>query len=492
MAEDTFTLNSSDSSHTFSGPAFAAVSKKCRRLRRRGVNSAETRYPLVDAFIAACERRPFAVDLSNIHNLHVLSEEWQVDPLRPIIDEFASLKGIIIPGLRDSITALIDHAAKDCVTTDDLLLVSEHLQQALDDPRLLKLPPEVLFDLIARADPETYDQPALLDFMMRLLERKPSAAIPLIMSVNLCVMGPAQRSALFQAKCLHRTYLAGHIACALSTAKKLTRFEQKAGFGRLFTQAEALRTKLAGEEQDRVAAVKRSLDSEIEKTGAQVLAKQKKINDLVEKMQCESAEFKREREGQAAAIQALRDELESLSELAAQSREQLNNQQSFVRSTIGEEIGVLSHIEDRLVPDYASDAYTDRAQQIDRQRAEIDTLFESLETLTQKKVILAGDIQCLKSRLFVKMVRDKLNFGEYIRQTEGRFEMLTDEPSVWGLTRHEAEEAEERLLEFEGRLDRLCPIRALQQSSVTSPSGHASRASRSRTAPISPTKRPDT
>jgi DNA repair exonuclease SbcCD ATPase subunit len=356
---------------------------------------------------------------------------------------------------------------------------------------MLRLPADVLFELISAADPETYDQQALLDFVLRLFDRKPSVAIPLIVTLNFCLVTPAHRSAIFQAKSLHRRALNGQIARTLSAARKMIRFEQKTNFGRLGAQLDALHKKLLDEDRHKTEAVKKSVDAEIEKLNRQIAQNQATILNLADQIQQESAEFKKEQEAQAAEIKALRDELNSLSALAAESREQLNDQQSLVRATISEEMTVLSQIGDRLVPEDDSAAYAERADQIDAQTALIDALFESLITVAQKKSNLETDIKELKARLFVKIVRDKLNSGEYIRQTDARYEMLSEEPSVWGLRPDDVAAAEARLLEFEEWLDRLCPIRNLQHSPPSSPSSRGTRLSRSRTAPISPSREVD-
>jgi hypothetical protein len=486
--EDVFTVISGNVSHTFSGPSFAAVSKKCRRLRSHGINSFPTRHPLIEEFISACQLQPFDVDLSNVHDLYALSDEWQVDSLSAIVNEFVLAKGIIIRGLHDAITALLDHSSKGRVTRDDLFAVSDHLQEAFGDVRLLRLPADVLFELISGADPETYDHQALLDFVMKLLERRPSVAIPLIVSLNFCLVVPAQRSAIFKLKSLHRKSLNLQIASALSTVRNRIRFEQKSDFALLSTQLNVLRMKVSNETDQQADSVKKSIDSEIEKVNHQIERNRTTILNLTKWIQRESAEFEKEQEAQAAEIKALHDELESLSALASESREQLDDQQSLVRLTISEEMAILSQVSDRLVPEDDSALYAERGEQIAAQKKTIHGLFKFVDGLVQKKLSLENDAKALKGRLFVKIVRDKLNSGEYIRQTDARYGILSDEPSIWDLTHAEAIQAEERLLKFEEDLHTNCPIRNLERSPPSSPISRGSRSSRSRTAPTSPTK----
>jgi hypothetical protein len=408
------------------------------------------------------------------------------------VNEFAASKGVPVPTVRDSITALYERSVKDCVTADDVLLVAAHLQEALADARLLRLPADVLFDLISAADPESYDQKALLDFILRLLERRPSSAVALILSLNFCLLAPQQRAEIFGVKSLHRNNLNGEVACGLSTARNLAHFELENDFGRLLLQLEAIGKKLEGEAEERIAAVKKAVDAQTEKTAALIAANGERIKALTEKIQSEADEFKKEREAQEAEIQRLRNELDALSEVAATSRKQLDDQQSIIRSTISQALGPFASIDDQLVPEDDLDAYSQRVQQILTERANIDPLFEAMKVMQKKSKALAIDVSRLKSRLFVKIIRDKLNFGAYIRHTDARFGMLTDTPSVWNVTLSEATEAEKDLLEFEEQLDRLCPIRDLTPSAPPSPSSRITAGSRTRTPPDSPSRDPDT
>jgi hypothetical protein len=66
-----------------------------------------------------------------VRDLRALFNEWQVDSLLVIVNVFISANGIVTPGLRDAIPALLGHGSENSVTRD-LFSVWDRLQEAFE------------------------------------------------------------------------------------------------------------------------------------------------------------------------------------------------------------------------------------------------------------------------------------------------------------------------------------------------------------------------
>lgn len=465
-----FTLTCGNSEHTFSANMFAKMSKRGRSLLKRGITSGVVKSRADAAtfkiFTQACELENFRVTASNVFPLLALATEWEVRSLEQFCQKFATSKNIKPQEAVNPIDWLVRQCARGEPDTADICAVAKVINEALLDDRMLSLPPEVLFEIIEKADPKALDEQKLVRFVMRLLEVKPSTAGPLILLMNRELLTVQQRGKIARNRKIHEQdiqFFVGWTASHMrNQAERDLRDLVQAFMGRAGEVAREYEKK-----QDRqTKKLDRALVQAVAGLRREVEENQSKINAMLHAAKREANELAREQKDEQAKLTAMQNELARVNDVCAIISKHSVSAADEVKLSVEEEIEALKkELEDKITA--VSTAHAEACQEIldtntkimKEQTELIDKMFRKVEKMNGLEADLSADIDRVKAILLAKIIRDKIRSDKYIRDAEKRFDLFNDDIPSWNQIADQARKAEEFIISLEAKLDKVCPIR---------------------------------
>lgn len=467
---ESFTLHRGTRSFTFENDIFMRMSKRCAKLIKEGTTEAiieqQIRPDTFEAFTQACTLRPFKVTSQNAYELKKLSEDWEVNSLLKFVNEYIQKKGLSPPPEVDFLGILLDHLKNNHDDPKDIENVSVYINPALRDERLEQLPPEVIFRIVNQADPDQVDMSLLINFTIHLFESKPSSAVPLVLLLNFDKMSKEERDIIFQNKDVHELNIGYFLIQALSSARNKAEKDLNAAKSELENQLNNLRENVKEDQDETFKQVKSRQDESLNNL-------KERLNKMAESLQ----ELEKNAEEQRATVEAsaqqhestfgeLNGTLTTIDELIEKRNAESKGASEQVAQEVAQQIDQLREEMDGRVKQSKLDDVTrvkkletDAKEVIDVQQKRLKELKKSADDLVNMLNSTNNNLYDLKAKLAAKIVRDRLRYDKFIRKTDNRFELFTQEPGLWGLKEDAVQNAENFIQEIEDQIDKFCPIR---------------------------------
>lgn len=446
------------------------MSKRCDALIRQGRTEGRSHLDVdkstFDAFVDVCNMCSFKVTPTNVFQLLNLAQEWQVSTLEKFCNKFINDKGLEPPAPEDPIQNLLSKIASDAEDTADIIPVSNIINEALLDHRLLELSPEILFEIVLRADPKTIDDKKLINFILDLFEVKPSSAVPLLLLMDFDEATNAQRGGIFRNRKTHEINIGFFVGWEMSDARNRAEKALKEVCDKFKSRLASMKQSGAKQEKAGTKKLKKAVDMAMEGLKKEISDNQRKINDLISMAELEAKEFAREEEQYEEQLDQMRKEIDKVKVDCDYVADHTNSQTEEVNRAVMEAVDAIrKDLHSRvngMVRETQAKCQTIKEEQaaiIEEQTAAIDDMFTKVKELNDTEESLSDEIQMLKSTLLSKIIRDRIRCDKFIRESEQRFDMFNCDRPPWRMTVAKAHNSEEFILELERRLDELCPIR---------------------------------
>jgi hypothetical protein len=463
--------------NTFDANNIGKLSKKAADLIATGryfaILPRTLRSETLTAFVNACKPEPFDVTPEIAHELRELAVEWRVPDLEELVGQFFSEYSVPPPPAIDPISALLN-SIRDGVDDPALIPpVANIASAALQDARLLSAPPEVLFQIVlaaaARSGADELNGDLLVGFVMRLFEANPLAAVPLVLLIDYDRLTEEQRDLLFHCPEMHEENVGFFASQAISAARNKAERELELQESEFHAELHSLKASLKDDEDQEIAPVRAEVTDRIAQLRSDLARQQGQIHTLRASGAAERQKIDSAIEANSAAFADFAAQLERLDDHTKQQAAQAEEENRRISAAMAEQIQTISRSLDEKIAGINKQDADGRETAAARFRAEIDEQQARLRQLRQVNTQLAEDLSAagkqmleLKSTLAAKIVRDRLRFDRFLRQTDCRFETFAQPDGLWDLTPENVRQAEQFILDIEAKLDQLCPIRGNQ------------------------------
>ena len=468
-----FTLTCGSETHSFAANMFAKMSKRGKSLLKRGITAGVSKCRADPAtfkiFTAACQLEKFRVNASNVTQLLNLALEWQVPSLERFCQEFIKKKGVKAQDAASPVDWLVRQCERGCEEPADILAVAEVINEALLDDRLLSLPPEVIFEIVEKADREKLDEQRLVTFVMRLLEVKPSSAGPVILLLNRELLSAQQRGKIARNRKIHEQDVQFFVGWTVSHMRNQTEKDIRELVSAFRNREGELESEYEKKQNHQTQKLRRALVQAVEGLRKEVEENQAKINAMIQAAKREANELAKEQKDEQTKLKTLQAEVARVNDICGIISKHSVSAAEEVKLSVGEEIDALKkELEEKITA--VSSAHMNSCQEIldghtkvmDEQRQLIDKMFGKVDKMSDTEADLSIDIGNVKAILLAKIIRDKIRSDKYIRDSEHRFDLFNDDIPSWNQTADQARKAEEFIVNLEAKLDKLCPIRGGQ------------------------------
>ncbi|OHT11455.1 hypothetical protein TRFO_19090 [Tritrichomonas foetus] len=471
-APQEFTLIVNGEPCKFKVRTFAKVSKKAGQLIRNGIYEARIDEELSEeaatAFIAACNLKQFKVTSTNAFELLDLSVDWKITNLEKFVSSYVATKGLQRPEKADNTDYLelfIEKMQRRELKPEDYQNVAKKFDKYLDDDRLLNIHILPLFRIILTAEYSGINDEKLINLVIKLIQKKPHAAVPLLLRINYEKLTKEQDNIIFDTPEVHDQNFSFFITSSCSAARnKITRLLDglEEAISKQLNDANDESKKRRQEDHQELDAQYRT---QIDELRAIADAQKKQIDDL-----------KRYRERTIKRRQDVADDFADKEDEFVEQRDKVGEdmlrrkeQIDIIRKQIANEISKqVGRVRERVVDQLGDVREADqdrrdggaqaRQDHYDSLKRNVDRMKKNCQMLKAAVKGAGDETDYTKATLAAKMVKDFMRFDNFIRRTEKRFKIFDEKP-ILKLTGAEVKKAEEDLTVVEKRIDKICPIR---------------------------------
>ena len=452
------------------GDTFAKVSKKFEEVRQEHPNqyivtdnwSTET----FEAFLAACQLKPFDVNKNNAFELRNLAIEWKVTTLLNFVDNYIKSNDLIQKPPPDYLGILLEHVANNCDNYQDWANVAQDFSKAISDLRFEKVPAEVIFQILAIADRKGVNQRELIDFFMKLFAKDPTKAIPLMLRLDWSAMTPEEKEVIYSNRLTHDQNISFFIASSLSAVDNKVEIDirnmQKRREIEMTVLKNNIRRKREIELKNRSELYKQEaeeLRNEIERQQRLIDILEDKVKSHVDKLDSE------ERKVMARRTPIADDALERINSAVNKEIQKLEEDADKQKMDFYARM-------DRLAfesPRSARAFFQRAAEKSESETTRAQSLLKSLQKIVadQEEIVKKSKAESasISSMLCAKIVKDKFRYDSFLRRTTPRHKAF-EGGKFWGTSPASVKASEEELTKIEAQIDKLCPLR---QSNGMSP-----------------------
>ena len=437
----------------------------------QGVINRRVNTATLEAFIAACQLQKFRLTPANAFELQELAVEWGVSSLEKFTANFIKERNLTPPAAVDYLGILIEHLEEGKNDTNDILAVANYVNDVLADERLFKLTPEMIFSIICAANPQAIDQQLLIKFVMKLFERAPSSAVPLVLLIDFDRLTPQQRDFIFQCREMHEENIGYFVARALSSARNKAERELAQNESKLLSDLDKLRDDLKKYQRQALAKLRADQDQSIGKLREALKQQQAQITEMKEAARAQKEEIERAAENHEREFADMDDMLKAMDKITSQKSVQTEGQEKMIKAEVSDQIARLKreleiHMEEVEEEDAkrCSDLHDELKEPIDAQEKRLHEFMTRADGIVKSLNATNDELRDLKATLAAKIVKDRLRFDKFIRQTDNRFKVFEQSPGVWDLKPERVRESEKFIENIEARVDQLCPIRKAQNT----------------------------
>jgi hypothetical protein len=468
-----FTIWCNNKPFYFAADQLAEVSTKCRESIAQnlyfGVIEARIPRDTFESFSDACQQRPYKSTRSNAHGLLKLAVDWGIKSLEDAMTEFISAENVPPPEESDPLADLIQHTEKGQDDPNGILAVATIVNEALKDERLSSLPFEIIFRIVVAADPASVDQNLLIEFVMSLFETNPAAAGPLVLLLDFEKLTPEQRGLIFQCPQMHEQNVGFFVTQLMSNDRNKAERELAQAEGRLLSDLFSLRNNIEQHEQDILAQLKDNNDHVLDEIRSQLNDHQAKIDELNQNADSQTQAIGEAVKSHATQFAAMKAQLDQLEKISTEKSSEAEGQTSRISSEVSDQVAKLRDELERAVEKVGVQAGEKTAavgqglkEKLDEQKARLKDARQRTVALAEELKAISEGVTELKSVLAAKILKDRLRFDQFLRQTDRRFDVFTRDQTIWDLTADSVRESEAFVTDIEERLESLCPIRGNQ------------------------------
>ena len=465
---ETFSLWCNNTRYDLPGKLMAQMSKRCAALMKQGqtegIITRRVRRETLETFIAVCKLQKFRVKPNTAFELLDLANEWDVPTLKQFVNDYVTEHNITRPDESDPLGTLARSVATKSWDIGDINGVANIINNALQDDRFLDLPPEVVFQVLLTAEQRAIDQQLLLDFTLRMFDRHPSAAVPLVLLIDFNRLSTAQADAIFTTKEVHHQNINFFISWAMSAMRNKAERELLQSSGRHKSEIAALGEMMMKAQRSAAQKARTSHEMELADLERTAREQQQELQELLEETKKESEEFanlERERKEELGELKA---QIKKMTILAEKVTKEVAGQADQVKKEVSEQVGELKN---ELVAKLAESS-AKNVEGLDRIRREMREPFEEekkqadeserlLNAMENEKKEIEGDAVDARAVLLVKIVRDRMRFDKFLRN-KGDKSKIFKAGDMWGVGPKHAKRADEVLSELQKRVDEVCPI----------------------------------
>lgn len=489
--EQTFTLWCNNRRYDFPADSFASKSKKAAQLisegHTQGFIERRVRKDAFDAFVDACNGKPFPATPNNAFELQALAFEWGIPTLERFMENYIQEKGLKPPPEVDHLGVLIEHLEQGIDDPNDIIDVANVVNDALDDERFESVPPEVIFKILVASDQkkleqppaeqssteeqqtdhQTLDQKALIDFTLRLFESNPSSAVPLTLLIDFDQLTKDQRDKIFHCKDMHELNIGYFIAHSMSAARNKAERELVQSEAQLSTDLNNLRATLKQHQRTSVETLRNSQDESINDLTNSFNEHQDKLDVLKEKYEEFGKKLNHIKENQETRFAAMKEKLSAIDDSTSQRSSIASEMADRVNDEVIEQMDRLTTEVTNQLTQLAGEnaAKADQVEQalkkkIETEQARLKSLRNKLNSTIDNIKTTNENLTDVQATLAAKIVHDRLKYDKFLRDnTESRFDVFSQEDGIWGLTVDDVKKAEEFVQQLEDTVDQLCPVR---------------------------------
>ena len=489
--EKTFTIWCNNRRYDFEADMFAAKSKKAAQLisegHTQGFIERRVRKDTFDAFVDACNGKPFAATPNNAYDLQNLAFEWGITTLENFMAGYIQEKGLKPPPDVDHLGVLIEHLEQGIDDPNDITDVANVVNDALDDERFESVPPEVIFKILVASDQkkleqpvaeqstteeqptdhQTLDQRALIDFTLRLFESNPSSAVPLTLLINFDQLTKDQRERIFHCKDMHELNIGYFIAHSMSAARDKAERELTQSEAQLQTDLNNLGATLKQHQKTSVETLRNSQEQSINDLTNSFNQHQDKLDELKEKYEEFGKKLNQIKEDQERRFGAMKEKLGAIDDSTSQRSSIASEMAERVNEEVIDQIEKLNTEMTNQLTQLAGENATkaDQVEQalkkkIETEQARLKSLRNKLNSTIDNIKTTNENLTDVQATLAAKIVHDRLKYDKFLRDnTEARFDVFNQDGGIWSLTVDDVKKAEEFVVQLEDTVDQLCPVR---------------------------------
>lgn len=464
-------------------------SKRVKALVKEGVYQARVDHPVspeaAEAFIAACRIHEFDITDSIAFELLDLATEWQIPSLIADVAQYIKVNSLQRETKEEAVEEDEEEAAYE-PSADDALgrlttklqaketyaaefrEVAENINRFLKDERLLVLPLNVLFPLFVLADRGDINQELLASFVVKLMAKNPQAAVPLLLRINFEKLTPDQIEDIFQHEEVHNQSISFYVGGSFSADQNKVKRRLQGIEERLDSKLNEVKDELwSGQEMNEERKI---YEQELGQLKQMLIDQQEQMKEIEEFRESVRSQRKQAHDEFTAKMAELKKKLDKQSKRANERKKQIDALKAQIRDELEDQVEKLKReIQERL------EVHTEKNDTV---RGEVERKNvqprESLKTKVQRmrmncKTIRNGLTKSLnettevKAALAAKMIRDFMRFDNFIRRSERRFSLFDGDEKILGLNPTEVKMAETFLIALDKKVDRLCPIRRVNQ-----------------------------
>jgi archaellum component FlaC len=465
-----FTLWCNNTSIDLDADIFAQFSTKAHSLltegRRFAIIHTAVHPDAFSVFISAIQGRRFDITPSIAFELLSLAQDWEVTSLEEITNTFIDTNRLQPP---DHSATLNDILQKLESTPDrpTILAAANLSQEAFQDPFMLDLPPEVIFEIViaARAN-GNFDDSLFANYVIKRFGSDPQSAVPLVLLHDFDSLTSDQRSLLFKCREMYEQNVGFFVAESLSAARNQAARELDQAEAEFRANLRGMRRDLQTKEIGEVSEIRANHSKRILELRSELDKQQKQIEALKTEGEKVNQAISTASERNEEEFAELRMKLERLASFTNQQSAQAAGQTSKVEAEIGDQMERLRREINEKVNALAGEdaalcetAESDLKRTIDGQGGRLKELRGKNDRLAKELTALSEQFGNLKSVLAAKIVKDRLKNDRFLRQTDRRFEVFSKQTGLWELTPESVRESENFIMEIEDKVDGLCPIR---------------------------------
>lgn len=464
-----FTLWANNQPYDLDGPTFAKMSKKCGKLMSEGKTQGDlklrVRNDTITAFIAACQLQPFKVTKSNAFELQAAASEWEVATLSKFVKDYINSKKLTPLGDVDPVAQLLKNCAKKNYLETDIIAVANIVNQALDDPRFLEAPPEMIFQILQLADQNEINNQQLVNFVITLFNANPQTASPLISLIDFSILSKDQTDGIFQCPEIHEQNVNFFIAWALSNLRKKADRERVHVDSSHFSEISVMNEVVTKGQNKAADKLKEEHDDQLKKLKERCQRQEEEIRQLEKETEFQQNTLQRKIKEHGQKLKQLENEIAKIVNFTNEYENMVNNFPTILRGEVDQEIQPIN----RQIAEKMAEVAERNNQELHKIQDEYDQPVEDEKQKTEgmqedvsqriKKVSNeTARISDLKASLAIKMVKDKMQYGKHIREKERKFASFETRNGFWGVSAAQAKEAAQHLKEISTRLQNLCPL----------------------------------
>ena len=452
------------------GDTFAKMSKKFDEVRQENANqyivTKNWNTETFEAFLAACQLKPFDVNKNNAFELRELAIEWKVQTLLNFVDNYIEENHLQPKPSVDYLGILLEHVADNCDNYQDWENVAQDFNKVITDKRFEQVPAEVIFQILAIADRKGVNQIALIDFVMKLFQTDPEKAIPLMLRLDWSAMTREQIETIYTNRLTHDQNISFFIASSLSAVDNKVEIAIRNMQKRREIEMAVLKNNIRRNRELELKQRSEDYKRETDELKSEIQRQQRIIDDLEQRLLAHRDRLaSEERRVSSRRTPIADDALERINSSINKEIQKLEEDAEKQKMDFFTRMDRMAFETPRIARQYFQSAAEKSESETTRAQSLLKNLQKMIGEQDQHVAKAKAEGQAIAAMLSAKIVKDKFRFDSFLRRTTPRHKAF-EGGKFWGTTPAAVKASEEQLTKIEAQIDKLCPLR---QSTAMSP-----------------------